>query len=388
MKTPATQESQLILILDDDVMVTDGLAAGLERDGRTIITCNDVESAQLIVERLTPSHIVTDVRIPGPFGFEGLDFIRYAKRYTPESRVILMTGDPPEALQLEASERGAVGFLNKPFEIGELESMLSLITSSALSATAGSARVIRVPLLDEILTGKELRPFFQPVVALDRTWPHVGYEALTRYHTDSPFRFPEVLFDYAERKDRVVDLEMACINRTLEHGAPLVSTGPLFLNIHPDALNRSRDFPDTMVASARRAGVPLDRIVLEITEQGSLSQETAVLKAITDLQKLGVRFAFDDVGVAYSHLPFLGKIRPSYLKISQHFGTDFETDSTKMKIVMNLLSLARDFNSELILEGVETASTAEAAVDLRIPYAQGFFFAHPAEASKFSRGEA
>lgn len=70
----------------------------------------------------------------------------------------------------------------------------------------------------------------------------------------------------------------------------------------------------------------------------------------------------------------MGKIRPSLLKISQHFGTDFETDSTKMKIVMNLLSLARDFNSALILEGVENEGTAEAAVDLRIPYAGSGLF--------------
>src|SRR5687768_6945078 len=128
----ANRDSQLILLIDDDLMVTEGLAAGLEREGRTIITCNDVESAQLIVERLSPSHIVTDVRISGPFGFEGLDFIRHAKRHSPESRVILMTGDAPEALQLEASERGAVAFLRKPFGVEELESILNLMASSEL----------------------------------------------------------------------------------------------------------------------------------------------------------------------------------------------------------------------------------------------------------------
>src|SRR5687768_14497129 len=114
-------ESQLILLVDDDVTITEGLATALEREGRTIITCNDVESAQLIVARMHPSHIVSDVRLSGPFGFEGLDFIRYAKRHSPESRVILITGDAPEALQLEASERGAVGFLQKPFDPSALE---------------------------------------------------------------------------------------------------------------------------------------------------------------------------------------------------------------------------------------------------------------------------
>ena len=64
---------------------------------------------------------------------------------------------------------------------------------------------------------------------------------------------------------------------------------------------------------------------------------------------------------AKSHLPVIGAIRPSFLKISQHFGTGFETDSTKMKIVMNLQALANDFNCEMILEGIEQKATADFA---------------------------
>jgi CheY-like chemotaxis protein len=35
-------ESQLVLILDDDVVITAALAEGLEREGRTVVTCNDL----------------------------------------------------------------------------------------------------------------------------------------------------------------------------------------------------------------------------------------------------------------------------------------------------------------------------------------------------------
>src|SRR5207253_10086120 len=107
--------------------------------GRTVITCNDVESAELIVDSFRPSHIVADIRLTGQFGFEGLDFIRYVKRHAPESRVILISGDGTEALQLEASRRGAVAFLQKPFEVQLLDSTLDLISCSALSSTAARA---------------------------------------------------------------------------------------------------------------------------------------------------------------------------------------------------------------------------------------------------------
>jgi EAL domain-containing protein (putative c-di-GMP-specific phosphodiesterase class I) len=131
-------------------------------------------------------------------------------------------------------------------------------------------------------------------------------------------------------------------------------------------------------------GVSLDRVVLEITEQGSLAKTFSLMQPVEELRQLGIRFAFDDVGVAYSHLPLIADIRPSFLKISQHFGTGFETDPTRMKIVMNLLSLARDFNCQLILEGIEDQSTADAAAELGIPLGQGFLFGRPADATAFA----
>jgi EAL domain-containing protein (putative c-di-GMP-specific phosphodiesterase class I)/ActR/RegA family two-component response regulator len=383
--TAVPQESQLILLLDDDVMVTEGLAAGLEREGRTIITCNDVESAEMIVERMHPSHIVADIRISGPFGYEGLDFIRFAKRHAPESRIIIISGDAPESLQLEASQRGAVAFLQKPFEVRELNSTLDMMMASAISSGGDYGAVIRMPLLDDILRSGDLHPFFQPIVSLDSKHSIYGYESLARFRSQSPLRNPDLLFKYAGRKQRVAELEFACIASAMREGAALARSNFLFLNIHPDVFASGALLRDTLVSQSEASGVPLNRIVLEITEQASLSDSPMVLTTISELRKLGVRFAFDDVGVAYSHLPRIDHVRPSFLKISQHFGTAFEADATRSKIVANLLSLARDFNCQLILEGIEHQATAEAAAELGIPLGQGFFFGHPADASAFGK---
>jgi EAL domain-containing protein (putative c-di-GMP-specific phosphodiesterase class I) len=378
-----TQESQLILILDDDENVTEGLAVGLEREGRTVITCNDVESAELIVEHMHPSHVVADIRISGPFGYEGLDFIRFAKRHAPESRIILISGDAPENLQREASERGAVAFLKKPFAVSELDATIDMLICSALSARSGFDRVIRMMPFEDILRSVSLQTEFQPIVRLGAAPNVFGYEALARFQTNSPLRDPEILFKYAARKHRVVELELSCVARALHDGAALTKKALLFLNIHPDVFASGATFRDTIVSQAQRAGVSLDRIVLEITEQSSLAHTPAVLKIIADLRTRGIRFAFDDVGVAYSHLPLMDVVRPAFLKVSQHFGTGFEKDSTRTKIVMNLLSLANDFDCDLILEGIEEESTATMAAHLGIPLGQGFFFARPAPPSSF-----
>jgi EAL domain-containing protein (putative c-di-GMP-specific phosphodiesterase class I)/ActR/RegA family two-component response regulator len=380
MSNLANNGHQVVLILDDDVMITGGLAAGLARAGRTVVTCNDIEGGEVVIDWLQPSHVVSDVHLTGAFGYEGLDFVRFVKRRSPETRIILMTGDAPDALQLEASERGAVSFLQKPFEVSEIDAVLDFLAPDRAGSTAWP-EIIDVPALERILSEQLLWTAFQPVVKLPSGEP-LGYEALARCRTDSPLRNPETLFKYAIRKHRLVDLELACIRNSIQSGAVL--PGSLFLNLHPSIFGSARQLFDALEDEARRCHVDLGRIVLEVTEQSAITNELKALDVIQRLKSLGVRFAFDDLGVAYSHLPFIGRVRPAFLKISQHFGTGFESDPTKTKIVRNILELATEFDAELILEGIETEATARAAAELGITYGQGYYFARPAPADTFA----
>lgn len=373
---------QIVLVIDDDVMITEGLAAGLARTGRTVVTCNDLASAELTTDWLKPSHVVCDVKLSGKFGYEGLDFIHYVKRQSPDTRTILITGDGPDALQLEASERGAVGFLCKPFEIDELDALLNLMAPPRVGSPDWPD-IMHVPTLDDILSKDLLSSVFQPIVRLP-SGEHIGYEALARCQTDSLMRNPETLFRYANRQLRVTDLELACIRSSLQKARHLPDWAPLFVNVHPAAFASGKVLEEWVVSQSARTGIAMNRLVLEITEQESLSTDSTVMFGILALKAAGIRFAFDDVGVAYSHLSLIDKIRPSFLKISQEFGGGFEGDSTKTKIVRNLLSLAKDFDCELILEGIETAETARAATELGIKFAQGYYFARPAPAETFN----
>ncbi|HEX6177624.1 MAG TPA: EAL domain-containing protein, partial [Thermoanaerobaculia bacterium] len=312
----AGETHQIILILDDDLLVTEGLAAGLAGPRRTIITCNDIESAEMVVEWMKPSHVVSDVRLSGAFSFEGLDFIRFVKRHSSDSRIILMTGDAPDAMQLEASERGAVAFLQKPFEVAELEAILNLMAPFRVGAPDWPD-IIRVPLLEAVLAGDNLYTVFQPVVRLT-SGEAVGFEALTRLESESPLRNPERLFRYAARKHRVADLEVECIRHSLQAAAALPPSAPVFLNVHPTVFSTAPQIRDVILSQATLHDIQPSRIVLEITEQATFGDELRALTTIEGLKASEIRFALDDVGVAYSHLPFIGRIRPAFIKISQH----------------------------------------------------------------------
>lgn len=376
--------NQVILVVDDEPATTDALAMLLEATGRTIVTCNDIDSAKLVLARIPLSAVLSDVKFSGPFGFEGLEFLPHVSRHAPQTPVILMTGSSTGPLVEEAKRRGAVEVIEKPFKAEQLEAILSQLPYNGQQQLPDdSPRIIRIPPFQEILTGSDLQPHFQPIVALaDPESERLGFESLARFASRTPLLDPELLFAYADSKGGVLELELTLIRMSLTHGAGLSSAGKLFMNVHPKAVAEKDRFIDTVISAARANGVPLDRIVFEITEQSGFTDHVVALDCIDALRGLGVQFALDDLGIAYSHLAHIDRIKPAYLKISQHFGTGCEDDETKLKIVRNILSLGADFGCAVVLEGIEEQGTAEFARQLGVPYGQGYFFGRPRPATE------
>jgi EAL domain-containing protein (putative c-di-GMP-specific phosphodiesterase class I) len=367
--------TQAILVVDDDDAIRIGLGEVLHAHGRTVITCSDIESAQVVVENEPIGAVVCDVRLSGPLSIDGIDFIDHVRAQRAESKIVVMSGAGVAEMPPEALRHGATQFLAKPFEISDLERALEWEEEDAPPTLS------HVPPLPCILDSPSLVPRFQPIVDTG-SLAHFAYEGLIRLTGAATLGNPELLFEYARRKRGVPALEMACIDRTMIEGAALAHSGRLlFINTSPLSFG-DKTFAQRVLENARLARLPLDQLVLEITEQNSFAagQPNGTVEM---LAREGARFAFDDVGSAYSHLPHMDVIRPQFLKISREFGTGFERDATKEKIVRNIVSLAADFGCDVIIEGVETEATLAAAREMGIPLAQGYLFARPAEASTF-----
>ena len=365
------EAEQTVLIVDDDHSLSAALGDALVRPGRDIVVCRDIESARMVLDNQLVTHIITDLRFSGVMGFEGLQIIERVRRDSLSAiPVIVISGYATEEIRQEAEVRGATAVLEKPVSAEDLESFLGPSTGRAGTVTI-------VPTLDDIFEAGMLHSAFQPIVWTDNPVYVVGFEALTRLQTQSLFANPEILFQYAQRKERVVDLELVAATTAIATGSELTKLGLLTINIHAAVFSQPDRFTDAVMTAAAEADVPLQRIVLEITEQAPLPDVQRVEALAAIMRGAGLRFAFDDLGFAYSHLRAIAAVRPSYLKISQHFGTGCESDHVKRKIVENIDALARSFSSEIVLEGIETAETAEFARTLGIRFGQGFYYSRP-----------
>jgi EAL domain-containing protein (putative c-di-GMP-specific phosphodiesterase class I) len=378
--TSARRDS--ILLIDDDRHVLDGLAMLLERDGRTTIVCTDLESAEVALTHYDVTHIVTDVQFSGSFGFEGLHSLSRLHALRPDARIVVMTGHATDALRIAALAHGAAALLAKPFGIDDLESALG-----AHGGAEGPYEIVRIPAIEEVLNGGILDVAFQPIVSLSEGNPFIAFEALTRMQGAWKLGGPAELFEYAARRERLADLNLAAMQHAIARSTQLPPDAAIFINLDP-AVFAGSTIVSSLCNATARASIALDRIVIEITERSAFADCDAAARTLDSLRNLGVRFALDDHGSAYSHLSSINCIRPSFVKISQSFGTAFEEDETKHRIVRHIAALARDFGAQTILEGIECAATAAAASEAGIDLGQGYHFGRPSPASSWSAGVA
>lgn len=101
-----------IVLADDHQVVRLGLHALLtaEPDFAVVGEATDGLEAQRLVEQLKPDVLIADLMMPG---MNGLEVTRRVARYTPQTRVIILSMHADEAYVLEALRNGASAYVLK-----------------------------------------------------------------------------------------------------------------------------------------------------------------------------------------------------------------------------------------------------------------------------------
>src|SRR5437899_12635367 len=107
-----------ILIADDHDALRRGLARGLTEAGNEI---EEASNGNAAIERLHDSYfdvVLSDLKMGGS---DGLDVLKTARALHPTTAVILMTAFGTVNTAVEAMKSGAFDYVQKPFEIEEME---------------------------------------------------------------------------------------------------------------------------------------------------------------------------------------------------------------------------------------------------------------------------
>jgi len=123
MNQEAGRDAALTLLLvDDDEVLRERLGRALRERGFEVTTAESGEAAIAIARRDAPEFAVVDLRMPGISGIDVLDALR---TIDPATRVLMLTGYGSIATAVEATRRGAVGYLSKPADADEVVAALT-----------------------------------------------------------------------------------------------------------------------------------------------------------------------------------------------------------------------------------------------------------------------
>lgn len=198
----------------------------------------------------------------------------------------------------------------------------------------------------------------------------VGVEALARFPDG---RRPDLWFEEAAEVGLRADLEILAVRNALDRVAELPDAVTLACNACPEAIVDPR-FP----AALDDSGVPLSRIVIEVTEHVRIDEYTRLQTTLTNLRAAGAGVAVDDTGAGYASLTHVLQLRPDIVKLDRSLVTHVESDRARRTLITSLTLLALDIGAVVTAEGVETAAELEAVATLGVDHAQGYLIARPA----------
>ncbi len=110
-----------IVVIDDEVNAATALEALLREDGYEVEKAHDARAGLLVLERMEPDIVLTDVRMPG---MDGIELLAKVKQLRPETMVVVMTAYGTVKTAVKAMKLGAEDFLSKPIDVEELEVVL------------------------------------------------------------------------------------------------------------------------------------------------------------------------------------------------------------------------------------------------------------------------
>jgi EAL domain-containing protein (putative c-di-GMP-specific phosphodiesterase class I) len=228
---------------------------------------------------------------------------------------------------------------------------------------------------------------YQPIVDI-HTGEAAYYEVLIRMLGDNGKLIPPSAFlPAANRFGLMVDIDQWVIRNALNKLAEFRTDNEsvrFTINVSGNIFERP-DFFEYLQKTLDTTGVPLDAIVLEITEQVAVRNMGAASLLIAELAERGCKFAIDDFGAGYSSYNYLKTLPVDFVKIDGSFVSNLADDKIDQKIVSSISEIAAATNSKTIAEHVQDYATFELLRELGVDYAQGHFLGRPAAKLKSTK---
>ncbi|MGN0667089.1 MAG: EAL domain-containing protein [Huintestinicola sp.] len=270
------------------------------------------------------------------------------------------------------------GRLSNFVKLANIELYINRIRYSGSAAPVGDPAKAKKDFTENfnmLLERNLFNYYFQPIVDA-RTGDIFAYEALMRTTPEIGMNPMEVL-ETAEKQNRLYEIERATMFNVMDR----YSNDPegfkdrhVFINSIPGHFLTEAD--NSILGS--KYNEHLKNVVLEITEQNTISDaELDTMKHIGN-SDVPVPIAVDDYGTGHSNIVNLMRYSPQIVKIDRFLITDVDKDQNKQMFIKSTIEFARMNDMKVLAEGVETSEELSTVVSYGVEYVQGYYTGKPA----------
>ncbi len=234
--------------------------------------------------------------------------------------------------------------------------------------------------LHQALERQEFSLVYQPQLVL-RDGKICGMEALLRWNNAvlgmvSPAKFIPV----AEETGLILSLgewvlRTAC-SQLQEWRLAGLTDARIAVNVSGRQF-RQADFPAMVAGILREAGLPAERLEIEITESVLMMADARTQQVMAGLRAMGVTLAIDDFGTEYSSLSRLAQFPINRLKVDQSFVRNMNSSASGAAVVTAVIQLAKALGLTVVAEGVEEPEQLLMLQGLLCDEAQGYLLGRP-----------
>jgi len=232
-------------------------------------------------------------------------------------------------------------------------------------------RIQTIRSVGDALGAGRLIPYYQPIVRLD-SGEIRGMEALARLRLDdgrvvAAGEFQDALLD-PKLAYRISNLMLPAIAADMAQwrrdGLPIPFVG---LNVTSADFQKG-DLVQRIVRAFERVQVPLDHLVVEITEQVIMGgRRDGVARTMQGLRERGILVALDDFGTGFASLTHLLDFPVDTIKIDRSFVAGIEGGTRNGAIVEALI----------VAEGIENEGQARRLAGMGCRLGQGYHYSRP-----------
>lgn len=225
---------------------------------------------------------------------------------------------------------------------------------------------------------------FQPIF-LTKTGKIFGFEALTRHKSGSIN--VKKLFDDAKADGTIHILDMICRRNALKEASNQALRDYIFINICPETLLHPQHTFGLTDKFAEEFNFPLERVVLEITEQTAIDNYKIFIESVYYYKNRGYKIAIDDFGAGFGGPKLLSILEPDIVKIDRHFISTMADNYISRSFVEFTISICHEKNIMVVAEGIETQRELNEVIKLGVDLIQGFYLGMPSKLIKNSYNE-